>query len=323
MTDHPWPDVDIERDMLAAAGLELVAGPANEGPSPSAVEAMIAANDPVAIMTCWARVTAAAIAAPSDLALVARLGVGLDNIDIDAATRRGTWVTNVPDYCTDEVSDHAVALVLDAYRGISRLSAAVRAGTWDPSSGKSLLRVREATVGIIGFGRIGRMTGSKLAAFGCEILGYSRSLAKGRREFYEAVDLAEIAARSDVVIMHAPLTPDSHHLLDDAFFLSLKRKPLIVNLGRGAIIDTDALVRALGGGYVSAAALDVLESEPSVPSTLRERANVVLTPHVGASSTASLIDLRRRASEEVVRVLRGDAPIFPCNLPARAESAQA
>jgi D-3-phosphoglycerate dehydrogenase / 2-oxoglutarate reductase len=120
LTDHPWPDVAVEREIIESAGYGLIAGPITAG-SAVQTEALIAQHDPLAIMTCWAQVSARAIASPRELRIVARMGVGLDNIDIPSATARGAWVTNVPDYCVEEVSDHVVALLLSAWRGVITL----------------------------------------------------------------------------------------------------------------------------------------------------------------------------------------------------------
>jgi D-3-phosphoglycerate dehydrogenase len=312
LTDHAWPETRIEQRILADAGYELVCGPAVAA-SATHIEELVAAHDPVAIMTCWAQVSATAIGTPTDLRVVARMGVGLDNIDIDAATDRGAWVTNVPDYCVDEVSDHAVALVLDWSRGITAFDRAAKAGHWDPASAR-LRRLGEKTVGIIGFGRIGRTTARKLAGFGCRILVHDPHAEPAPE--VEPVGLDELLAESDVVILHAPLTPQTHHLIDGRRFALLREDALLVNVSRGGLVDTGALVAALQRGDLAHVALDVLEEEPEVPTRLREQPGVVITPHVAFSSDASVAELRTKAAEEVVRVLAGTAPRCPCNPPA-------
>ena len=169
-TDFAWPDVTIERGVIEGAGHTLVTGPSEPSPA-AAVEAMVAEHDPAAILTCWADISAAAIRAPSALKIVQRLGVGLDNIAMEAATARGAWVANVPDYCVEEVSDHAVALAYAWFRGIAHFDRAVKAGQWDPS-GARLRRGATLTAGILGLGRIGRCTARKLAALGMTVLGH-------------------------------------------------------------------------------------------------------------------------------------------------------
>jgi D-3-phosphoglycerate dehydrogenase len=154
LTDHPWPDLELERSVFGNAGLDLVVGPV-EASSASQVEALVRECHPAAIMTCWATVSETAVAAATDLKIVARLGVGLDNIAVGAATARGAWVTNVPDYCVEEVSMHAVALLLAHFRGIVALDREAKQLGWRPDSA-SLRRVSQLTVGVLGFGRIGR-----------------------------------------------------------------------------------------------------------------------------------------------------------------------
>lgn len=311
MTDYAWPDDSIERDVLEAAGLHLVSGPPK--PEPAAViEALVREYRPAAIMTCWAQVTADAIAAAPALKIVARLGVGLDNIAVDAATSRGVWVTNVPDYCVEEVSDHAVGFTLAWTRGLMNFHDDVRAGRWNPASAQ-LRRLANLTCGIVGYGRIGRMTARKLSAFGCRVLAHDPYFAGDTG--VSAVDLDTLLAQSDVVILHAPLTESTHHLIDREKLALMKPGSLLVNVSRGGLVDSEAVAEALNRGHLGAAALDVLESEPLVPLGLRAHPSAFLTPHVAFSSDASLIELRQRAAEEVVRVLRGDAPLHPRNKP--------
>lgn len=309
LTDYAWPDVAIEAGLIESAGFRLVAGPAN--PASAEVIARLAAeHQPAAIMTNWAPVSAAAIAASAPLRVVARLGVGLDNIAVDEATKRGIWVTNVPDYCIEEVSDHAVGMLLAWARGLIHFDREVKSGRWQPASAR-LQRVRDLTCGIIGLGRTGRRTAGKLRGFGVRLLGHARSAHGGvAREGIDGIETAtleDLLRRSDVVMVHLPLTAETHHLLDAERLGLMKPGAFLINVSRGAVIDTKALAEALDAGRLGGAALDVLEDEPRVPPGLL-RPNVILTPHIAFSSDASLRELRRKASEEVVRVLRGERP---------------
>lgn len=311
-TDYAWPDVSIERAVIEAAGHELVAGPAVPA-SPAEIEALVERHRPAAIMTCWAQVSAAAIAAARDLAIVQRIGVGLDNIAVDAATQRGAWVANVPDYCVGEVADHAVALLLDWARATVLFDAAVKMGKWDPAAAR-LRRVSDLVVGIIGLGRIGRATAARLAAFGCTLLTVDRSgLADSRPA--RPVPLEELFRMSDVIILHAPLTGETHHLINADSLSRVKQGCFLINVSRGPLVDNDALLAALEAGHLSGAGLDVVEGEPEPPRALVERPDVIVTPHIAFSSDASLAELRRRSAEEVVRVLAGEKPLHPCNQP--------
>jgi len=318
ITDYAWPDLDIEHGVLDPAGHTLVAGPARPAAA-EAIEALAATHRPQAIMTNWARVSAGAIAACPDLRIVARIGVGLDNIAVDEATHRGAWVTNVPDYCVEEVSDHAIGLLLAWARGIVSFDRETRQGTWDPASAR-LLRVSTLTVGIVGYGRIGRMTARKLHGFGVRLLVHDAYAAPD--DMAEMVDLDGLLAASDVIVLHVPLTADTHHLIDRERLAHVKRGAFLINVSRGAVIDTPALIDALRAGRLSGAGLDVLEGEPDVPQALRERGDVIVTPHVAFSSSASLAELRRRVCEEVVRVLNGESPHHACNSPARMRDAR-
>lgn len=310
-TDFAWPDISIERQVIESAGHQLVVGPSVPLPTEE-IERLVREHDPAAIMTCWAQVSKAAIASPSALKIVQRIGVGLDNIAVDAATARGAWVANVPDYCIGEVADHAVALLLDWARGTVAFDADVKAGAWDPGKAK-LRRVSDLTVGIVGLGRIGKATSQRLAAFGCTILGYSRQPTELAN--VEFVPMRDLLARSDVVIIHAPLTVETHGLFDAETIAAMKPGAFLINVSRGPIVDNAALLGALESGHLSGAGLDVVDGEPNPPRALVDRRSVIVTPHVAFSSDASLAELRRRSAEEVVRVMAGDAPHFPCNQP--------
>lgn len=313
LTDYAWPDLDIERATFDRAGLDLIVAAA-EPPSPAVVEQCAAMHRPQAIMTNWAKVTRRAIDACPDLSLIARLGVGLDNIDVDEATRRGIWVTNVPDYCVEEVSDHAVALILAWARGIVTFAREVKAGRWQPSSAR-LHRVGDLTAGIVGYGRIGRMTARKLHGFGMRILAHDPYARPD--DIATLTELNALLSGSDVIVLNVPATATTRHLIDAARLSNFKRGAFLVNVSRGSVVDTDALVEALERGQLGGAGLDVLEGEPDVPDALRQRDDTIITPHIAFSSAASLRELRTRACEEVVRVLRNERPRNPCNEPAR------
>jgi D-3-phosphoglycerate dehydrogenase len=312
LTDYAWPDDSVERSVIEEAGHTLVTGPA-EPASAEAIEELVAEHRPDGILTCWAPVSATAVESSPDLRIVARLGVGLDNIAVDAATERRVWVTNVPDYCVEEVSDHAVGMVLAWTRGLAVFDRDVRAGRWDPASAR-LRRLSTLTCGVVGFGRIGRATARKLGAFGCRILAHDPYPPKDASGV-EIVGLEELLRRCDVVILHVPLTPGTHHIIGSEQLELMRPGGLLVNVSRGGLVDTDAVIKALDSGHLDGAAFDVLETEPEVPAGLLDQPGALLTPHVAFSSDASVTELRRRAAEEVVRILAGDAPSQPCNSP--------
>ena len=316
ISDYPWPDLDLEREILAPAGLTLVAGPARSSPA-EAIEALTLAHDPVAIMSCWARVSRQAIANAPSLRHIARLGVGLDNIDVEAASAQGVMVTNVPDYCTEEVSDHAVALVMAWARGLIPLDRRVKDGVWEPGV-SGLHRMHHLVCGIVGYGRIGRRAAEKLSGFGTRVLASGRAPIADPGAGVEAVSFDALIAASDAVIVCAPLTEATHHLFDDRRLARMKPGAFLVNVTRGGLIDSEALVRALDAGHLSGAGLDVVEDEPNPLLALTQRADVIVTPHVAYASASSVRELRARVAEEIVRVHRGEPPQQPCNPPAWA-----
>jgi D-3-phosphoglycerate dehydrogenase len=313
LTDRAWPDDAVERNTIEAAGFRLVSGPPDPA-SVTVIEALVAEHQPSAILTCWAPVSTTAIASATTLRVVARMGVGLDNIAVTAATHCGVLVTNVPDYCVEEVSDHAVGLLLALARGLVAADRGVRAGRWNPA-GARLRRLSSLTCGVVGFGRIGRATAAKLRALGARVVATTPSPPPdtGGASF---VGFDELLAGSDVVVLHAPLTSATHHLIGARELALMKPGALLINVSRGGLVDTEALVASLRAGHLGGAGLDVLDEEPAVPAELLEHPSVVITPHIAFSSDASVVQLRRGAAEEVVRVLHGETPRYPCNQPS-------
>jgi D-3-phosphoglycerate dehydrogenase len=307
LTDHPWPGTDIESTLCAAAGIELVEAPA--GASEDQLVALAANVE--GIITCWAPVTAAVIAASPHLVVVSRLGVGVDNIDVRAAARRGTTVTRVPDYCMEEVSDHVVGLVHAWARGIASFDRAVRAREWNGGT-LALRRVRDLTIGIWGSGIIGTRTAEKFSALGCNVVLDDRH--PERAGTFTCLPVSELVRQSDVVSLHLPLSEANRNLVDEAVLSGMRSESLLVNTSRGGLVDVDALAAALDLGRPGFAALDVLPDEPHVPDVLR-RDDVLITPHVAFSSVQSVRELRQRATEELVRVVTGQAPLHPYVVP--------
>jgi D-3-phosphoglycerate dehydrogenase len=312
LTDRAWPDDSIERRVLEDAGLRLVCGPADPAPA-ATIEALAAEHQPAAILTCWAQVSAAAIEKVAGLRIVARMGVGLDNIAVDTATERGVLVTNVPDYCVEEVSDHAVGLALAWTRGLVAADREVRSGRWNPA-GARLRRLSALTCGVVGYGRIGRTTATKLMALGARV-AITAPHPPADTGGAAVLGLDELLASSDIVILHAPLTAKTRHLIGERELALMADGALLINVSRGGLVDTTAVIASLQAGHLGGVGLDVIEEEPSVPAELLTHPAVVITPHIAFSSDASLADLRRSAAEEVVRVLRGEAPRNPCNRP--------
>jgi D-3-phosphoglycerate dehydrogenase len=305
LTDHAWPGTGVESGLCDAAGFDLVEAP------PDASEETLAtlAADVDGILTCWAKVTARVIAASPGLRVVSRMGVGLDNIDVAAAADRGIVVTRVPDYCAEEVSDHVIAMMHAWARCILAGDRDIRAGQWAPAR-YAPRRVRTLVTGVWGLGPLGRRTAEKLAALGCEVLTDDRHPERAPAGARPG-PAGTLLARCDVLSLHMPLTPDTTGLMNAGRLAAMKPGSLLVNTSRGALVDIPALTEALDRGTPGAAALDVFPGEPDVPDILRRRADVILTPHIAFSSADSVLEVRRRATEDLLRVLAGQPAHHP------------
>jgi D-3-phosphoglycerate dehydrogenase len=303
ITDYAWNDLDIERSVLAENGIELVVAPAGD----VATLAKLAA-DCDAIMTNWAKVPEAVIAACSRCQIVARLGIGLDNIDVAYATSRGIVVTNCPDYCLVEVAEHALALLLSLSRKVAFYHHATKTGTYDLRAGAALRRIEGQTLGIIGYGNIGQKLAEKARPLGLNIIATSRT-KRGTVDGVRFVELNELLATSDYVSLHVPATPETKNLLGAEQFSRMKPTAYLINTARGAVIDHAALGAALDAGKLAGAALDVQEVEP--PDLSKPPYNdprVIVTPHAAFVSVESLENLRRRVAQQVVDRLGGRVP---------------
>jgi D-3-phosphoglycerate dehydrogenase len=312
VTDHVFPHLDLEREILAKAGHEL----RYEGDVLDAadVEAAVARAD--AVLNCYAPMPATVIESMRDCRVIARYGIGLDTIDIPAATARGIVVTNVPDYCIDEVSDHALALILALGRGIVRLNRDVRSGRWDPMTARPLHRLRGRRLGLVGFGRIARRLAEKAGPIGFEVTATDPFIpddAIGAAGVVPA-DLDTLLAGSDVVSVHAPMTEENRHLIGARELGLMRPGAVLVNTSRGPLVDLEALREALDGGHLGGAALDVLESEPpDSGDPLLQREDVVITPHAAFYSEEAMAEQQRKAAEQVVEALAGRMPPYAVN----------
>ncbi|HEY8445676.1 MAG TPA: C-terminal binding protein [Thermomicrobiales bacterium] len=306
VTDYAWPDLTIEERVLAEIGARLVVAGAG-----TAEEIVQHAPEADAILTCWKRVPEAALDAAPRCRIVSRYGIGLDNIPVAHATELGMLVTNVPDFCLDEVADHALALLLACARGIVRFSRETSSGVWNPSAGRALPRLRGQTLGLIGYGAIARNLAPKAAALGLHIVAYTPRISPDDVSPYGrgTRDLDEVLQAADYLSIHAPLTEETRGLIGERALRLMKPTAYLINTSRGAIVDEAALVQALREGWIAGAALDVLPTEPPDPANpLLALENAIVTPHVAFASAAAVEDLRARAAEHVVQVLRGEVP---------------
>ena len=303
LTDYAWPNLEIERPILAEADAELIVAERSDAKSLAKL-----ATDADAIMTNWARVDEPVLSAAAKCRIVARLGIGLDNIDVDFATRRGMMVTNVPDYCLIEVAEHALALVLALARKVGYYNTLAKRQLYQLQSGPALRRIEGQTLGIVGFGRIGRKLAEKAAPLGLRILATSRGL-RDLPLGVEWCELDDLLARSDYVSLHTPLTPDTRHLIGAAQLTRMKPTAYLINTARGGLIDTAALVAALAADRPAGAALDVQDPEPpDLTLPPYDDPRVIVTPHAAFVSLESLENLRTRASRQVAVALSGGVP---------------
>ncbi len=274
-------------------------------------ETIIAARGADGILVQYAPLTAAVMDALPELKVIGRYGVGVDTVDVPAATARGIAVCNVPDYGVQDVSDHAIALTLSVVRGTAQLDRLVRAGEYGLVPVKPLHRISTLRFGVVGLGRIGAATAVKARALGFTVIGSDPMLAVGPRtaDGIDVVEYEELLTTCDVISLHVPLMDSTHHLIGEEALTRMKPGAILVNTCRGGVVDTQAVARALKDGRLKGAGLDVFEEEPlPADSPLLDCDNAVLTPHASWYSEESYSELKRRVAEIVAAVLQGETP---------------
>lgn len=304
VVNHEYGDLSIESDILGRAGYRV-----EEAFGETSEALLEKIRDTVGIICIYAQLNEQVVSQLKSCRAISRPGVGYDMIDVKACRRHGIEVSYLPSYGNGEVATHGAALTLAMHQRLLQHHAFTAKGTWDFKRVGPVKSLKESTVGVIGLGRIGHAYAERMAPFMKTVLGFDpmvRAAPSGAP--YSLASLDEIFRKSDIISLHCPLTPATRHLLSDETFAKLGRQPLIVNVSRGGLIDTGALVRALENGQISAAALDVLEEEPQIHPGLLDRDNVLLTPHAAWRSRESEIEIRTRSAEELVRMLNGDKP---------------
>ena len=303
ITDCDHPSVEIERGIFKQAGLSLSVRACR-----TAGDVISAGRGAVGLLSQYAPVTDAVLAALPSVRVIGRYGVGLDNIDTAAAARRGLSVVNVPDYCTDEVADYAFGLILALTRGLPRLDRAVHGGTWDFRVAGDVHRAASQQLGIIGLGRIGSAVAQRARASKFRIAASDPYPLLNEDVMF--MTLPELLVSSDVVTVHAPLNTSTYHLLDASAFSLIKPGAFLVNTARGGLIDEEALTNALVSGRLRGAALDVLEEEPISPGDrLLQFPNVILTPHAAFYSEESIADMKTRVATSMINALNGEGSV--------------
>lgn len=303
ITDYAWPDVDIERQVLAEVDAELIVAQQTDEDSLAGL-----ASDVDGIMTCWAKVSEAVIAASPKCQIVSRLGVGLDNIDVDYCTRNKILVTNVPDYCVIEVAEHALSLLLALARKVAFFHHETKSGRYDLQSGPELRRIEGQTLGIVGLGNIGRRLAAKAMGLGLQVIACDQIQANPM-EGVPFVELDALLPQSDFISLHVPLLDQTRHLIGARQLGLMKPTACLINTARGGLVDHDALAAALDEGRPAGAALDVQDPEPpDLSQPLFSDPRVIVTPHAAFSSAESLENLRRRTAQQVADRLSGAVP---------------
>jgi len=308
LTDYVWDALDVEHATLDPVA-DLVALRTR-----TPAEFLPQAADCDALLNTYAGpITADVMAKMPRCKIIARYGIGVDTIDLDAATAAGIIVTNNPSYCVEEVAEHTMALLLAAARKIPLYDRLVRAGRWELPPGKPMFRLVGRTLGLVGFGNIARQVAARAAAFGMRIV-FADPFVDAGAFAAEKVDLEKLLGEADFVSLHPPLSAQTRGLIGDEAFRRMRPSAWLINCARGPIIDTGALVRALDAGRIAGCALDTTDPEPLPdPHPLRGRDNVMITPHAAWYSEQAMVGLQAGAPGEVRRVLSGEWPVNVVN----------
>lgn len=308
ITDHRFADVNQERRAVEGAGGQLVVGQATEE-----LQLIDLCRDADGVLNGRSKITAPVITAMERCRIIVRYGIGVDTINIEAATKRGIMVANVPDYCIDEVSDQALALLLMLSRQIVPSMALAKEDRWALSKMPPLHRLRGQVCGLCGAGQIGSLLAGKTQELGMHVVVYDPYLSGSRAQEMgaEKVSFDALLARADFISIHAPLNDETRHLFGDAAFKKMKNTAFIINTARGGLIDETALLAAIDAGQIAGAGLDVLESETEVTPVRRALLNnpkVVVTAHTAWLSEEARATLQARAVAQVISCLKGERP---------------
>lgn len=302
ITDYAWPDLKIEKKIFDQAGIEVVQ-PSDDSRS----ELIRAAKGVSGILTNWKIVDKEVVDAAGELQIVSRTGIGLDNIDLNYCAEKGIVVTNVPDYCVDEVAQHALGLILAMARGITFQHHQCKDGIYKLDSGNRIRRIIGQKVGLIGTGNTAKRLAEICRGIGFDVLTYSRS---GKTlAGCQAVDFDQLLAESDFVSLHVPATEDTKKMMNQEAFSKMKQGAYLVNIARGALVDQSALFQAIESGHLAGAGLDVQDPEPAnLSDPLFQHPQVIVTPHAAFWSEEALQDLRIRSATQVADKLTGKTP---------------
>ena len=312
-TDHVFPNLDLEKKSYADAGLELVYLDSRDEDTIAA-----AAVDADSIITGYAEITAKVIAATTKCKSISKTGIGVNNIDVQAATAKGIRVLNCSDYCVEEVSDQTVALALAVARRIVVLNRAITNGSWSLAGNFDMPRLRDKTLGLLGFGRIARLTAQKMQGFGMKVMAYDPYVdaAQMAAVGVQKAELNEVIEQALVVALNLPLTAETEGMVDETFLGKMRKDAILVNTSRGGLINEAALVKALQEKQISGAGLDVLIDETpanAVNNPLCKLDNCIVTPHAAFVSIEAVQELREKIIADVITVSQGKEPKYQVN----------
>jgi len=303
ITDCDHPSVEIEKEILSEIDSEFVLAHCNTEDEVTKV-----AHDADGIINQYAPITRKVIESLKGCKVIARYGVGVDNIDVEVATEYGIIVANVPDYCVDEVSTHTMALILACARGITLLNSKIREKIWDFTLTKPLFRTKGKTIGLFGLGRIARAVAQKVSGFGFKIIAYDPYVSRIDGGI-KLVEFSQLLSDSDFVSIHTPLTDETRHSFGENELKAMKKTAFLINTARGPIVDEEALYKALEKRWIAGAALDVMEKEPpNWENSLLKLNNLIITPHISFYSEESYVELKTKTAEAVLSVLKGELP---------------
>lgn len=306
VSDQVFPSVEIEQSLLAEVDAELTVA------SGDIDQVLAVAADSDAILNTYLPWDAAAIARLQNCRIIARYGIGVDNVDLAAAAAAGIVVTNVPDYSVEEVATHGLALILTSLRRLVDADRAVRAGTWGVDNFRPIHRLSTLTVGLVGYGRIARKIAAPLRALGANLVVHDPYLDPGA-DLPPMLALDELLATSDIVSLHLPLTAETRGMIAAEQLARMKPRAILVNTSRGPLVDLDAVTAALSEGRLGGAGLDVFDVEPLDPARIGEIPNLTVTPHMAYYSEEALEESQRKATTQVIKVLTGEEPDYQVN----------
>ncbi len=311
VTDYEFYDLKPEEEVMKQAGLELISGQCK-----TEDELIELCGDADGIINQYAQITPRVIDSLSKCKIISRYGIGLNTISVAEATQAGICVANVPDGSLEDVSDHAVSLMLSLIRGLNQFDRALRSGIWDYTVAKPLFRIKGKTLGLLSLGQIPQRVAKKMSGFGVKIIAHDPFVDSKTANMLgvELVDEETLYRNSDYLSLHVPLTDKTKGMIGSEQLELMKPTAILVNTARGPVVDQDALIDALKTKKIAAAGIDVFETEPIGPDhPFLSMSNVVLTPHCAWYSEESEVEIRTKAAQNVVDVMQGRLPTYHVN----------